>query len=232
MQAVILAAGRGKRMQHLSDTTPKPIVQVNGKPLLAHKLEALPDDISDIVMIIGYRGHQIVDHFGSSYAGRPITYVYQATLNGTGGALKYAEDILGERFMVLMGDDLYIKKDLEKLSAHDLALLAYEHDNALSFGIVTTNEEEHLLEVVERPHAVEKGLVNTGAYMLDRRFFDHPLAPLGNGEYGLPQTLARVAKMHPVKVLRASAWHPVSTPDDVEKARIVLGTFTPRLSDK
>jgi len=229
MQAVILAAGRGKRMQHLGDTTPKPIIQVNDKPLLAYKIETLPDAVSEIVMVIGYRGHQIVDHFGSSYAGRPITYVYQAILNGTGGALKHAESVLGEKFMVLMGDDLYLKKDLEDLAGHELALLAYEHDDATSFGIVTTNDTDHLLDVVERPHAIRKGLVNTGAYMLDRRFFDHPLAPIGNGEYGLPQTLANLAKEHHVRVVRASAWHPVSTPEDIEKARIVLGTFTSNL---
>lgn len=226
MQAVILAAGRGKRMQHLGDTTPKPIIHVHERPLLAYKLEALPDVIDDIVLIIGYRGHQIIDRFGSSYAGRPITYVYQTTLNGTGGALKYAEDILKEKFMVLMGDDLYLGDDLAKLSEHPLALLAYEHEDAASFGVVTMNDDGHLLSVIERPHTVQKGLVNTGAYMLDHRFFDHAPVSLGNGEFGLPQTLARLAEEHPVRVLRANAWFPISTPEDIERAHTALSMFT------
>ncbi len=64
MQAVILAAGEGKRMRPLTLTTPKPLLHVADKQLLEHIIGALPDEIGEILLVIGYRGDLIQQHFG------------------------------------------------------------------------------------------------------------------------------------------------------------------------
>ncbi|KKQ79283.1 MAG: hypothetical protein UT03_C0063G0001, partial [Candidatus Moranbacteria bacterium GW2011_GWD2_38_7] len=64
MQIVILAAGRGTRMKDLTDNVPKPMLQINGKPILAYKLEALPEEIDEVIFVVGYFGNQIQQYFG------------------------------------------------------------------------------------------------------------------------------------------------------------------------
>ena len=114
MQAVILAAGRGTRMNELTTAVPKPMLDVAGKPLLEYKLDALPDFVEEVVLIIGYKGDVIQAHFGDLYNGKRILYVEQETMNGTAGALWCAKDLFHERFLVMMGDDIYMKEDVDR----------------------------------------------------------------------------------------------------------------------
>ena len=72
MQAVILAAGHGTRMDELTTAVPKPMLEVAGKPLLEYKLDALPDHIDEVVLIVGYLGNVIRQHFGALYGKQRI----------------------------------------------------------------------------------------------------------------------------------------------------------------
>jgi bifunctional UDP-N-acetylglucosamine pyrophosphorylase/glucosamine-1-phosphate N-acetyltransferase len=225
MQAVILAAGRGTRMQQLTRDIPKPMLPIGGRPLLAHKIEMLPSFIDHVIIVIGHLGHLVIDHFGSSYDSRSITYVYQHALDGTGKAIHCAEDVLGDTFLVLMGDDLYSTDDLISLARHEHALLAYEHPDARQFGLVAIDEHFNLMNVFEKPKRLRRGLINTGAYALSRRFFDYDPVKISEDEYGLPQTLAAMAKDIPVKVIRASMWHPMTSPADAFHAEKELPAF-------
>ena len=62
MQAVILAAGLGTRLRPLTDNKPKPMVEVKGKPIIAHNIERLPETISEIIVVLGYMGEKISDY--------------------------------------------------------------------------------------------------------------------------------------------------------------------------
>jgi NDP-sugar pyrophosphorylase family protein len=103
MQCVILAGGRGTRMQPVTDTTPKALVPVAGRPFVEHQLEWLEGQgVSDIVLCIGYRGAQI-----RQVVGDRARFVDEGEeLRGTAGALRLAldEGMLAESFMVLYGD--------------------------------------------------------------------------------------------------------------------------------
>ena len=225
MQIVILAAGRGTRMKDLTDNVPKPMLQINGKPILAYKLEALPAGIEEVIFVIGYLGNQIQKYFGDFYAGKKIAYVVQEKLNGSGGALELAKDFLKNDFLVMMGDDLYMRRDIEKCMSQDLAVLALEVNNPDKFGIITLNENGELSEIVEKPDIAGPALANTALYKLNKSFFNYPLVSIGNGEYGLPQTLALMAKDFRVKVEKASGWLPIGNPEDLEKAEKEIGKF-------
>lgn len=72
MKIVILAAGKGARMNDLTNMTPKPLLKYEGKNLLEHKLDALPENITEIIFVIGYLGDQIKEYFKDSYKGTPI----------------------------------------------------------------------------------------------------------------------------------------------------------------
>jgi len=226
MQAVILAAGRGKRMGKLTLSTTKPMLKIKGKPILEHKINALPKKIKEIIFVVGYYSVDIMSHFKRYYAGRRITYVFQHDLNGTGGALHLARSILRENFLVMMGDDLYSKRDLNNLIKNDLAILGYETEDVSKFGVIKADKgEKYMMDVVEKPKNIKRGMVNTGVYMLNKKFFDYDLVSIGKGEFGLPQTLAKMACDHKIKIEKTDSWHPIGCPGDLKKAEAVLHKF-------
>src|SRR3989344_8985294 len=109
MKAIILAAGEGKRMRPLTLTKPKPMLEVLDKPLLHWIIDSLPEEITEIILVIGYKGDQIKKYFGNSFGGRKITYIEQKEQLGTAHALKLVKPILknGERFIFMYADDLH-----------------------------------------------------------------------------------------------------------------------------
>ncbi|MDP1620078.1 MAG: nucleotidyltransferase family protein, partial [bacterium] len=218
MQVVILAAGRGKRMEDLTNGIPKPMLKIKGKPILEHKINALPKEIKEIVFVVGYYGEYIMNHFKRYFNGRKVTYVFQTDLNGTGGALFLARSVLKDRFLVMMGDDLYHKKDIKALIKHNLAVLGREVEDVSKFGIIKTNQDGHMVEIVEKPKRSKDKLANTGVYVISKEIFNYDLVPIGGGEFGLPQTLAKMAKDHAVKVEKATIWHAIGNPGDLAEA--------------
>ena len=225
MQAVILAAGQGTRMGALTRETPKPMLRLLGTPMLEWKLAMLPEAIDEVIVIVGYLGEQIEAYFGNEWRGRKISYVYQKELNGTGGALTLTKDILSGPALVMMGDDLYHPEDLSDLTRETSAVLGLAVDDAEHYGLLEVDGAGHLAKITERPHGYRTGIVNTGAYLLHLHFFDYPLVPISETEYGLPQTLALMGQDTPVKVLSARAWQPVGKPDDIPLGETFLKQY-------
>lgn len=227
MQCVILAAGRGVRMGEMTERVPKPMLKIKEKPKLAYSVRGLPEVIDEVIFIVGHLGEQVRSFFGEKYDGRKIRYVAQEELDGTGGAIALVKNMVHGKFLVIMGDDLYLKNDLEKLTQKDLAILVYETDEAESYGLVDVDENENLLKVVEYPHGREKGLVATGAYVLDRTYFEYPmmLKAKGSTEYGLPQTLVQMRDKNEVQVVKAEKWFPIGSAEALEEAQERIEEF-------
>lgn len=225
MQLVILAAGRGIRMKDLTDNVPKPMLEINGKPILAYKLEALPREIDEVIFVIGYLGNQIQQYFGSFFAGKKISYVVQEQLNGTGGAIHLLKDVIKDDFLVMNGDDLYMKNDISKISKHDLGILALEVEDPTKFGIIYLDAKGNLSEIIEKPEIAGPALANIGLYKLNKKFFDYPLVAINEREYGLPQTMVSIARDFPIKIEKSSGWFPIGNPEDLERARDVIEKF-------
>ncbi|MFA6382825.1 MAG: nucleotidyltransferase family protein [Parcubacteria group bacterium] len=225
MQIVILASGKGKRMGELTKTVPKPMLKIKGKPILEHKLNALPREIKEVIFVIGYRGEQIMEYFKKCWNGMKITYVVQKNLNGTGAAVHLVKSFVGERFLVMMGDDLYHKKDIKKMLQHNLAILGHEVEDTSLFGIIKTDNRKNMIEVIEKPKKSKDRLANAGLYMMNRKFFDYELVQIASGEYGLPQTLASMTRDHKIRVEKATLWHPIGNIDDLKKAEEIIHKF-------
>lgn len=215
-------------MAELTNDLPKPMLRINGQPILEYTLANLPEEISEIIFVIGYKGDLIRAHFGNEYKDKKIRYVLQENLNGSAAALHCAKDFLKEKFLVLNGDDLYCRQDLENLINNDsLAVLAKEVDNPGHLGALKTDDNGYLLEIIENPKENYGSLVNTGAYFLNRKFFDYEMVKknpleISEKEFGLPQTLAKMVKDYKVKVKKANFWHPVGYPEDILKAEKII----------
>ncbi len=192
MQAVILAAGRGVRMKPLTDTTPKPLLKIAGRPLLEYTFDALPKEVDEVIVVIGYLGEQIRAYLGDNFRGRRIEYVTQKKLEGTAKALFEARPFLREKFLVLMADDLYAKADIEKCLAREQAILLIKIDQPGPGGKALLDNAGNLAEVVEGKEYPAGTLISANAFSLSEKIFEYDPVKLTDreGEWGLPQTVA------------------------------------------
>jgi len=212
-------------MGSLTKDRPKPLLTIDDKSLIEHSLEALPKEITEVVLVVGYLAHQIEEAIGREFGGRKITYIEQKELLGTGHALSICKDLIKGKFLVLMGDDLYATSDLDELIKHPMGLLARKvgQDSTNDFQAeVAIDDTGKLIDIIERQPVRAGSYSNCGAYVLDKRYFDLPLVLAGNKtkEFGLPQTMLQLAKNGSrIDIVKASWWHKVTGPEDLELTR-------------
>jgi NDP-sugar pyrophosphorylase family protein len=221
MEVIILAAGRGTRMAPLTDDMPKPMLNVLGKNLIEWKLEALPEGVTKIIIVVGYKKEVIQNYFGTSWKDTPVIYIEQTVLDGTGGAIALCEPHIKDSALILMGDDIYNKDDLMKLVNHDNAILVLDEGEE---GLKKKGQvvEKNGLLVGLNEGTVQTGtpssFINTGAYFISKKYFSYPRIKVSEAEYGLPQTLVSLTKDTPVNVLEATWWIQVTTPECLDRA--------------
>jgi len=226
MQCVILAAGEGRRMRPLTNEHPKPLVTLCGVPLLDHIVGALPNAITELIIVIGYKGEQIKAHCGDVYHGRNVTYVWQQEPKGTADALFLAQPHLRGRFLLLFADDLHGKDDLAQALQYDVSLLVRRHEHPERFGVVSLNDRGYLKKITEKPEIPETDLVSTGGMVLDERIFNYKTEPAVNGEYYIPPLLQSLAADTDVAVVHESFWLPIGYPEDLARAETFLNGMT------
>lgn len=229
MQAVILAAGRGTRMGALTRTTPKPLLQIAGKTLLEHKFDMLPYDVDEIILVVGYLGGEIQKKFGGGYKGKRVLYMEQENpTGGTADALWQAKDILHDKFLVMNGDNLYSREDMNTCAAVSDWAIVVEQREHVRTGRVVVSDKGMVVDVVENSgHHGEAGYACTNLFSLDTRIFDYtplPKAP-DSTELGLPQTMVQAAKKIPIHAIPVSFWIEIKEPGDLQKAEELLGNI-------
>jgi|SRR3989344_1254783 len=228
MQAVILAAGRGTRMGELTEKLPKPLLEVAGKTLLEHKFDALPDDVDEIILIVGYLKEKIQEHLGDSYKGKKLIYIEQKNIvGGTMDAVLQAHSVLKGRFFIMYGDDLYAKEDMKKaLSFEDWVVVIQRREELGSTASVLVDEHQLITDIIEADsHAGGPGLANTGLYLLDERLFNYPPVKVKNREeLGLPQTILQAIPSIPIHIVETDFFIAITNPDDIAKAEALLST--------
>jgi NDP-sugar pyrophosphorylase family protein len=227
MQAVILAAGRGTRMGALVEQIPKPMLRIKGKPILEHIFESLPEGVDEIILIVGYLGGKIQEHFGGNYKGKRILYVEQEILNGTAGALWQAKDLLGNKFLVMNGDDVCMSEDIYACASSPYwAMLVQKVDEIGSAGKVIVDERGNVIDILEKEaHGGGSGFANTANFfLLDMRIFSYApvYRPGSTTEFGLPQTVVQAARDIPIHSVEAHSLIRITTPEDLKMAEEML----------
>jgi len=135
MKLFINAGGKGKRLYPLTENLPKPLVEINGKPVLHHLVDwAKENGIDEIVMMNGYMSEKIVDYFGdgSDFEVR-ITHSNEPYALGSGGAIKFAKPHINERFVYISGDhicDVDLRKMVEFHEARKSHFTALVHKSS------------------------------------------------------------------------------------------------------
>ena len=219
MQAVILAAGQGTRMGPLTETTPKPMLPVADRPLVAHVADAAVEAGADeLVFTVGYEGDRIRDHFSSEYAGVPVRYAEQPKQLGTADALAAAAQFLTDDFAVLNGDSLYDTTDLTSLFESVPQVGAFYVDNPSEYGVLVT-EDGIVTEVREKPDDPSSNLINAGAYAFPKdaiKLLDVPESERGERE--LTDVLDRIIERDELEAITFDTWMDVGRPWELLEA--------------
>jgi len=225
MQCVILAAGKGTRLMPLTEDTPKPLVEVAGKPLLDHIVEVLPTAIDELIIVTGYLEDKIKEYCGETFHGRKVTYVHQAEQKGTAHALWLCKDLIKGRFLFMFADDLHGSQDIARVTSYTRSMLTLTTNTPERFGIVVRHPDGTLAQMIEKPEHPPSNLASTGVMVLDEHIFDFELKVEKNGEFYLTDVLAEYSKQYPIAVVEQHLWLPIGYPEDIEKAEKVLNTL-------
>ncbi len=223
MKAVILAAGEGIRMRPLTETRPKPMIEILGRPLLHHIFDSLPDEIDEVIMVVGYLEDQIRNYFSESFNGKKIIYAHQPKKLGTAQALWLVRPLLNdERFLMLYADDLQSKEDIKNCLNYKLSIMVKEVEDPRKFGVIVTDDKGKVLDLVEKPVSPPGNLASTGVKVLDSKIFNYPAKQHPNGEYYITDSLAQMVRDYEMFAVRADFWLPIGYPEDIQKAEAAL----------
>ncbi len=218
MQCVILAAGKGSRLRPLTDEKPKPLVEVCGKPLLDHIVEAFPSAIKELIIVVGYKGEMIRDYCGETFHGRPVTYIEQTEINGPAKALWLCKGLIKGRFLFMFADDIHGADDMARAVSYTRSILATTSQNPERFGVIVRNPDGTIAEMVEKPAAPSSNLVATGPMVLDTHIFEFPPEAPINDEYFMPEIIMRYKEQYPIAVVEEQLWLAVGYPEDIDRA--------------
>ncbi len=214
MKAVILAAGKGTRMGGLTDEVPKPMLPVDGRPILGHIIDGLRETgITEFCVITGWKAEVIESHFGDGAEfGVSISYVRQTVQDGTGKAPELAKAFVGDDAFLLTYGDILVKPEtyaqmLERWDGGGFAGLVTVtgSEDVTKGGLFFFDETFSLKHLVEKP-TVEQlealraaGLLkegepawyNAGIYLFTPSLFAHTarLEKSPRGEYELTDAL-------------------------------------------
>ena len=211
-------------MRPLTEHTPKPLIKVCGKPILQHLVEALPREIDELVLVVGYLKEQIQAHCGDVYCGKSVTYVEQENFSGgTGDALLCARDIVKGKFLLLNGDDIYGAPALQQIVGEDHAIFGVYSDTPERFGVLMLNEDGTLKEIIEKPQNPSSNFINIGGYVVDDSIFSYNITiSEEHGELLATDMLTAYAQDNPVKIIEQDMWLPIGYPEHIEQAEAQL----------
>jgi mannose-1-phosphate guanylyltransferase / phosphomannomutase len=176
MKAVIMAGGKGTRLQPLTSNQPKPMIPIVNTPCMEHIVRLLKRyDFEDILVTLEFMPEVIQEYFGDgSEWGVKMSYSVEEKPLGTAGSVKYVEDRLTERFVVVSGDAL-TDVDLEKAVAlhkergAEVTLVLKKVDDPSEFGIVVIEDDGRVSDFLEKPDEEEvfSYTANTGIYIVE-----------------------------------------------------------------
>ncbi len=198
-------------MRPFTANKPKVMINIANKPILEFAIEALKDaGILDIVIVVGYRKERVMDYFGDgSRMGVNIEYAFQDKQLGTAHALKQAESLIRDEFIVLAGDNVIDAKSIKALKGR--WSIAYKvSDEPRKYGVIVT-EDSKVKKIEEKPKEPISNLVNTGMYRFGRDIFDYI-----EDRIDLPDVINEMIKDgYDFRCFEANLWMDIVYPWDV-----------------
>ena len=231
--AIIMAAGKGTRMQPLTNTTPKPLAKYNNqKTLLEINMDKIAPLVDEFVIVIHHLGQQIEDFVGNNYQNKPVSYTWTETpTTGTLDAFRQgiysqklcekanflvinADNIIGDEYYTILQSHIENKPDTACLMAtevQDLELLK-------ASGVFVVNSDNNLIQIVEKPQELVSNLVNIGLYYLPNNVFQfvNKERSIQSGEEYITDLFNDYNNGNTIKILSSTdSYLPITTMEDL-----------------
>lgn len=219
MKALILAAGRGKRLGAISENVNKCMIKFNGRPLISYSLAcaAALDLVEQIVIVVGYKADDVIRECGESYAGKQIVYVRQDQQQGLVYAIEQSRPAIGSSdFILMLGDELMVNpchakfiEEFVKSGAFAMCGVVEVNDTGLikkTYAVLQGNDGR-VMRLIEKPEHAFNNIMGTGNCIFKNGIFSYiPKTPINQkrGEKELPDLIqcavddGRLIKIFPI----------------------------------
>lgn len=212
MKALILAAGRGERLQPITDTRPKPLIPILCKPLIEWIIRTIENTrlVDEVIIVVSYLKEKIINHINSLNVDLKIKFVDQGSELGTGDAvikgLSNIKDI-DEDVLIIYSDiflsDWSVLRDIAVID--DNVIVGYYSPNPSNYGVLLI-ENGLLKSIVEKPEKPLSNLINTGIYKLRIRDIleNKDVETSSRGEKEFTDVINNIIKHSRIRVLDIS----------------------------
>lgn len=224
MHGVILCAGEGTRLRPLTYDTPKPMVEVDGQPLIEYSLDyAHQMGVTDLHLVVGYKREQIINTYGNSYNGMDISYYVQEEQDGLAHAVRQVTADIPDHFLLLLSDVVYDSFPTNDLPTNKTALVTetVPIEEAHEYGVCETNSAGEITNLIEKPENPPTNQILAGSYILPPEIFDycHAIEPSDRGEYEITDAINAFLNdtNTNAELVEIDSWRvDVARPEDIE----------------
>jgi mannose-1-phosphate guanylyltransferase len=218
MQALVLAGGEGTRLRPLTYTVPKPVLPLAGRPHIAYVIDWLSrHGVDDVIVSCGHLAQGLREAL-ADLVGPRLRFAEEPDPRGTAGAIRFAEDLLGDRFLVLNGDvlcdlDLGALIERHESAGAQATIALHPVSDPSAYGLVRRREDGEIVEFLEKPDPkqIDTDEVNAGAYLLERSVVD--LIPPGREVSIEREVFPRMVGEGLYGVRLDGYWIDIGTPD-------------------
>lgn len=246
LKALILAGGRGKRLEHISSDINKCMLSFNGRPLVSYSLaNAARAPVEEIVIVVGYRAEDIINYFGNQFEGIRVRYVIQREQRGLVHAIECAKETLnGAHFMTFLGDEILINpqhKEMMQLFTDEKLFVVCgvvearkRKDISKTYAIIQ-DQDSHIYRLIEKPRKPLNNIMGTGNCIFSNQIFDYiQYTPINQqrGEKELVDMIqCAVDEGNSVKSFNiGSGYININTEDDIQTAEELFQQLNPDFS--
>src|SRR6266550_2586022 len=216
MKVIIPLAGKGTRLRPHTYVTPKPMLKVAGKPVMSYILEDL-EKLGDVHQIIYITGHlkEKVEEFVRLSSKIDSVFIEQKVQDGTAGAVALARDYVDEPVLIIFVDTIFdADLSIVKKTDADGIIWVKEVEDYQRFGVVVTDKDGNMTQIVEKPNTPISKRANIGLYYIKNwkllfEGIDHVLkSPKHQGEYFLTDAFQyMIDKGAKIKVIDVEGWY-------------------------
>ncbi|MEM2895989.1 MAG: NDP-sugar synthase [Candidatus Bathyarchaeia archaeon] len=182
MKALLLAGGYATRLRPLSCTIPKLLFPVAGKPMIEWNIEnLLRYNVDEIILAVNYMGDKIKDYFYKNPLNSIIKFSFESMPLGTGGAIKNAENLIGENTFIVMNGDIISQINIANMmNFHKekkalVTIAVYEVKDPSRFGLIELDKQMKIKSFIEKPKIEDltPKKINAGIYIMESETFDY-----------------------------------------------------------
>ena len=243
MQVIIPLAGKGTRLRPHTHLVPKPLLKVAGRPVMDWVMDRLEGlDVSELIFITGHLKEQVENYARTRYA-LPSRFIEQTVQDGTAGAVHLARPFVKEPVLIIFVDTVF-EADLTLINRTDAdgIIWAKEVEDYQRFGVVVTDKNGFMTQIVEKPSTPVSKLANIGLYYIRDtgalwNGIDHVLqAPANKGEYYLTDAFQHMIENgRRILTAEVGGWYDCGTRDAIIETNQTLlqkgSARRPRLPD-